>query len=65
MITLILNESSGLISEFPPPLHAVRIRTIEKESIRKKLFCFEDVVTGINEKLIRRHPHIFEENEIL
>ena len=28
----------------------------------KKLFCFDDVVNGIKEKLIRRHPHIFEEN---
>ena len=31
----------------------------------KKLFSFEDVVIGIKEKLIRRHPHIFEENENL
>ena len=28
----------------------------------KKLFCFDDVVNGIKEKLIRRHPHIFEES---
>jgi ATP diphosphatase len=31
----------------------------------KKLFSFEDVVIGIKEKLIRRHPHIFEESENL
>ena len=24
-------------------------------------FDFNDVATGINEKLIRRHPHVFEE----
>jgi ATP diphosphatase len=27
------------------------------------LFCFEDVADSINQKLIRRHPHIFGEHE--
>lgn len=27
------------------------------------LFDFDDVVSGINEKLIRRHPHVFGESE--
>ena len=31
----------------------------------KKIFSFDDVVIGIKEKLIRRHPHIFEENKKL
>lgn len=29
------------------------------------LFDFEDVVKGINEKMIRRHPHVFADEEVV
>src|ERR1035437_6275608 len=28
------------------------------------LFTVEDVIHGINEKLIRRHPHVFSDTEV-
>tara|TARA_A100001015_G_scaffold128180_1_gene142176 strand:+ start:1437 stop:2276 length:840 start_codon:yes stop_codon:yes gene_type:complete len=40
-------------------LQVVFLSQIAKE---KKLFKFNDVVKSINNKLIRRHPHIFEKN---
>ena len=40
-------------------LHVVFQAVIASE---KKKFEFEDVVQQINEKLIKRHPHIFDEN---
>ncbi len=40
-------------------LQVVFLSQIAKE---KKLFKFNDVVKNINNKLIRRHPHIFEKN---
>ncbi|TVO40090.1 nucleoside triphosphate pyrophosphohydrolase [Vibrio algivorus] len=30
----------------------------------QKLFNFDDVVNGVNEKLIRRHPHVFADENI-
>ena len=40
-------------------LHVVFQAVIASE---KKTFEFEDVVQQINEKLIKRHPHIFDKN---
>lgn len=42
-------------------LHVV----FHSEAAREEgLFCIDDVAKGINEKLIRRHPHVFKEEHI-
>jgi tetrapyrrole methylase family protein/MazG family protein len=41
-------------------LQIVFLAQIGKE---RETFTFEDVVTGINEKLLRRHPHVFGEEK--
>ncbi len=41
------------------------ILMISEIAEEKKLFNFTDVVTGISEKLIRRHPHVFEKKTSL
>ncbi|GAB4190562.1 MAG: hypothetical protein Tsb0015_11880 [Simkaniaceae bacterium] len=36
-----------------------------KIASKKKLFTIEDIISGVKEKLVRRHPHVFGEEEIL
>ncbi|MFM9816196.1 MazG nucleotide pyrophosphohydrolase domain-containing protein, partial [Streptomyces scabiei] len=31
----------------------------------QKLFDFEDVISALNDKLVRRHPHVFASNSEL
>lgn len=36
-----------------------------KIASKKNLFAIEDIISGVKEKLVRRHPHVFGEEEIL
>ncbi len=51
------NDPENLCEELGDLLYIiVMLSTINAE---QKLFNFQDVIDGINEKLIRRHPHVF------
>lgn len=42
-------------------LHVIFHTTIAKEENK---FCLDDVIDGISEKLVRRHPHVFGETKV-
>jgi len=53
-------SSNNLVEELGDlMLQAVMLTQIAKE---EGLFTMEDVLHGVNEKMVRRHPHVFGEN---
>lgn len=56
------NDTENICEEIGDLLFVlVMITEIERESGH---FSFDQVISGINEKLIRRHPHVFGDVEI-
>ncbi len=63
LVTAITNgDSANICAETADILYLlIMITEIHQE---KDLFSFADVVSGINNKLIRRHPHVFQGKKV-
>ncbi len=51
------NDTENLCEELGDLLYIIVM--ISEINDQQQLFTFQDVINGINEKLIRRHPHVF------
>ena len=56
------NDSANLCEELGDFLYLIIL--VSEISMEQNQFTFDEVIKGVNDKLIRRHPHVFSDSTI-